>query len=522
MKLNVPASGRDSATTMRALRTLALSVLLAGPAAIAGTGTAKASAHATIVGHTATPAVTWTACPGHKSFRCARIAVPIEYAHPSLGTIKLLVIMLPALAVHPLGDVFLNPGGPGGSGVQFLEEAASDFPSSLRANFNLVSWDPRGVGGSTPAVKCINAAETREFAQLPPNPVTSAQLKLVVSGTKRFVAECKKNTPAVVLANVGTRTTVDDLDTIRADLGQPKLNYLGFSYGTYLGELYAQRYPTHIRAMVLDGVVNPALGLAAYDESQALGFEGNLKAFFIWCNANSACHKALPSGAKAEYDELFAKFATGVYETAHFKPKFGGVQKVDMGVAELGVIGALYTKDYWPTLGQAISNALQGNGLYLAFLAYFVYGEESETTGQFPNEQDAEVAIDCLDSPTPHNFPFYEQLARRLSRVAPDFGGSEAWSSLICAYWPYRAQGKPAPIHAPGTPKILVVGSTNDPATPYAWAKAVARQLDNAELLTRSGSGHTGYLFSSCVRSFVDQYLISLRLPPEGKICPSD
>ena len=502
----------------RPLLALASLLLLATASSSVIMGSAGAnSAH----GKTAPAKLHWTACD-KQLFLCTHIAVPIEYAHPNLGTIELSVIMLPATrTLHPLGDIFLNPGGPGVSGVQFLESAASSFPPSLSANYNIVSWDPRGVGGSTPAIKCINAAQIREFAQLPPDPTTPAQVRLIVSATKQFVAECEKNTPALVLASVGTRTTVEDLDTLRADLGQPKLNYIGFSYGTYLGELYAQAYPTHVRAMVLDGVVNPALTLPALEESQALGFEGDLRAFFAWCGSNSTCHKELPTGAKTAYGRLFAKFASGMSETVTFKSKFGGAQKVNLGVAELGVLGALYSKSYWPTLGQAIADALQGNGEYLAVLAYFVYDNESETTGQFPNAQGAEVSISCLDSPASHSLSFYEQLAGKLSHVAPDFGGLEAWSSLICAYWPYPAQGKPAAIHAPGTPTILVVGSTNDPATPYVWAKAVAKQLDNAALLTRSGSGHTGYFFSSCIRSYVDLYLTSLKLPPKGTICPS-
>jgi pimeloyl-ACP methyl ester carboxylesterase len=482
---------------------------------------ASAAAANSLRGNIPVSKMHWKACD-KQQFLCTHIAVPIEYAHPSLGTIELSVIMLPAIrTLHPRGDIFLNPGGPGVSGVQFLEEVAPSFPSSLLANYNIVSWDPRGVGESTPAVRCMDAAQTRAFVQLSPDPITPTQLKSVVAGTKQFVADCEKNTPARILANIGTKATVEDLNTLRIDFGQSKLNYLGFSYGTYLGELYAQRYPTHIRAMVLDGVVNPALKLSAFDKSQALGLEGDLNAFFAWCNSNSACHKELPSGAKTENDELFARFDAGGYETVNFKPKFGGTQRVNLGVAELGVIGALYSKSYWPTLGEAISDALRGNGEYLAFLAYFVYDNESETTGQFPNAQDAEAAIDCLDSPSPHNLSFYEQLAKKLSKVAPAFGGSEAWSSFTCAHWPYPAQGKPAPIHAPGTPTILVVGSTGDPVTPYAWAKAVAKQLDNAELLTRSGSGHTGYFFSSCIRSYVDNYLTSLKLPPKNTICPS-
>lgn len=504
---------------MRALRTLALSVLLAGPVAIAGTGTAKAWAHAGIVGHTAPPAVTWTACPGHKSFRCARIPVPIDYAKPSLGTIRLAVVMLPATGKEPLGDVFTNPGGPGGSGVDFLEQNSTAFPASLRAEFNLVSWDPRGVERSDP-VRCVSANGVRELTQADPQPSTPAQIAQVVRETRKFVAGCVAHTSRLLLENVGTRTTIEDLDSLRADLGQAKLDYLGFSYGTFIGELYAEKYPTHIRAMVLDGALDPALSLTAGDRQQALGFEDDLHAFFRWCNSNKTCHKLLPRGARASYEKLFSFFDAGGVMQADFKKLYGGTQPVTLGVAELGVIAALYSNQVWPYLGQALNEGLDQNGDMLAELAYSYEG--LQTNGKFTNEEEANVAINCVDSPSPRQLLFYEKLAKKLAKVAPDFGAAEAWGSMTCAYWPVAARGAPRPIHAPGTPKILVVGSTGDPATPYAWAKAIASQLDNAVLLTRTGTGHTGYFSSSCIRGYVDRYLETVAVPPSGTICPSN
>jgi pimeloyl-ACP methyl ester carboxylesterase len=494
-------------------------VLLLGLAAIAGTGTAKASAQAGIVGHTATPAVTWTACPGYKSFRCAWVPVPIDYAKPSLGTIRLAVVMLPATGEKPLGDVFTNPGGPGGSGVDFLEQNSTAFPASLRAEFNLVSWDPRGVERSEP-VRCVNANGVRQLTQENPQPSTPAQIAQAVREVRKFIAGCVAHTSRLLLENVGTRTTIEDLDSLRVDLGQAKLDYLGFSYGTFIGELYAEKYPTHIRAMVLDGAIDPALSLAAGDRQQALGFEDDLHAFFRWCDSNKTCHKLLPRGARASYEKLFAFFAAGGVMQADFKRLYGGIQPVTLGVAELGVISTLYSNQSWPYLGQALNEGLHNNGALLAGLAYNYEGLQQN--GTFTNEDEANVAINCVDSPSPRQLSFYEKLAKKLAKVAPDFGASEAWGSMTCASWPVAAQGTPHPIHAPGTPKILVVGSTGDPATPYAWAKAIASQLDNAALLTRTGTGHTGYFSSSCIRSYVDRYLETVAVPPSGTICPSN
>jgi pimeloyl-ACP methyl ester carboxylesterase len=504
---------------MRALRVIvpllllcsaATIVVVAGGAGGAGRPRSK-DAHVT---------VDWTPCSGYKNLRCAKVPVPTVYGHPKEGTVNLAVVMVPSTSAHPKGDIFMNPGGPGGSGVQFLEQSYTSFPASLRGQFNLVSWDPRGIGASTPAVTCDTPQQLIAYARVTPAPDDAAQIKQVVDSTKAYVKSCVRNTPRLLLENVGTRVTIEDLDSLRADLGQSKLNYIGFSYGTFLGELYAQRYPSHIRTMVLDGVIDPALGLVGSDRTQALGFEGDLSAFFTWCDSNSSCHKLLPQGAKNGYDSLIARFAAGDDETVYFKQQYGGTQKVTLGDAYLGVIMTLYSKSYWSLLGQAISEALKGNGDLLQELAFSYLGLNQN--GSWSNEEAANIAINCVDSPSPHSLSFYENLASELAKVAPNFGTAEAWGSLACAYWPIPPEGSPQVIHAPGTPKILVVGSTNDPATPYVWAQAVARQLDNAELLTRDGSGHTAYFFSSCIRSDVDNYFVTTKLPPPNTVCPSN
>jgi pimeloyl-ACP methyl ester carboxylesterase len=505
---------------MRALRSLVpLLLVLAGPASLVGAGAVGVPPSARVASSADAGSVKWTTCPGYSNLRCASIPVPIDYVAPSLGTLKLAVAMLPSSSAKPLGDLFTNPGGPGASGVDFLEQNASAFPPSLRAKFDIVSWDPRGVERSDP-VNCVNADETRTLIQEDPAPSTPVEIARVVQLAKQFVDDCFAHTSRLLLEHVGTATTIEDLDRLRADLGQPKLFYLGFSYGTYIGEMYAAKYPTHIGEMVLDGAVDPALSLAAGDREQALGFEGDLHAFFSWCNKDATCHNRLPDGAKVSYDALMAYLAAGNSITADFKPIYGGSQPVTLGVAELGVISSLYAKAAWPYLGLAIDRGLHHNGDLLAALAYEYEGLQQN--GTFSNEEEANVAINCVDAPSPRGLAFYEHLATQLGAIAPDFGAAEAWGSLTCAYWPVPAEARPHEIHAPGTPTILVVGSTDDPATPYGWAKAVAAQLDNAELLTRTGSGHTGYFFSSCVRNYVNSYLATGKLPPKGTVCPSD
>ncbi|HUZ20295.1 MAG TPA: alpha/beta hydrolase [Acidimicrobiales bacterium] len=506
------------------MRLLMARTVAALVAAVVGTGAAvgpwavPAGAAAARAGAArSAPVLSWHSCD--KRFRCAELAVPISYLRPGRGTLDLSVVMLPASGKHPVGDLVTNPGGPGGSGVDFLEQAWSSFPASLRASFNLVSFDPRGVDRSDPVV-CASAAETRHLLALDPAPTTPAEIATVVTAVKGYVADCKAHTSHLLLANVGTRTTVLDLDRLRAALGEPKLDYLGLSYGTYIGELYAERFPSKVRAMILDGAVDPALSTQTSDLQQALGFETDLNDFLAWCDKNATCHSGLPDGARKDYNRLFDSFTAGHSIVANFQPLFGGRQPVGLGVAEIGVVSALYSKQDWPTLAQALSTGLRGNGDLLAELAYNYAGLQAD--GTFSNIDDANTAINCVDRPSPTTIAEYQALARQLAAKAPDFGASEAWGTLACAYWPVPPAGPPAAIHAPGSPPILVVGSTGDPATPYAWAQAVASQLDHAVLLTRAGSGHTGYFSSACVRSWADGYLTSLTLPPKGTICPSN
>ncbi len=463
-----------------------------------------------------TSSLAWQRCDVH--FQCSKLQVPISYSKDD-GYLKIAVVRLLATSAHPIGDLVMNPGGPGGSGVDFLEQNATSFPAEIRARFNLVSFDPRGVDRSDP-VECVSASQTRRLMELDPAPVTTKQVQQVVAATKAFVAACSDHSSHTLLANVGTATTVQDLDRLRAALGQSKLDYFGLSYGTYIGELYAQRFPTHVGTMVLDGAIDPSLSTTRSELQQALGFQTDLSDFFSWCDANSSCKAQLPGGARSAFDRLFARFNQGATIEADFRPIYGGLQPVGLGIAEIGVVGALYTPQSWPDLGEALSGALAGNGDLLAELAYGYEGLQSN--GQFSNAQAANIAINCLDLPAPTSLKSYELLARQFGAKAPQFGASEAWGTLPCAYWPVPAQGHAETITAPKAPPILVIGSTYDPATPYAWAQAVARQLRHAVLLTRSGAGHTGYFLSSCIRRWTDRYLITGTMPPKNTVCPTD
>ena len=312
------------------------------------------------------------------------------------------------------------------------------------------------------------------------------------------------------LASMSTVNNARDMNRLRAALGDSKLTYYGFSYGTYLGTVYAEMFPKRVRAMVLDGALDPSLDTETVEAQQAAGFETDLHEFFAWCAKHSSCRSGLPTTPAKAFAALMNRFKRGLVIPSH----------VNYGVALLGVIATLYSKETWPFLGEALAAAENGDGSLLARGAYSYAGQNGD--GSFSNILSANVATNCLDRPAPTAIPAYRALASQLSKSAPDFGAAEAWGTLPCAYWPARAHTPTAAAHAPGAPPILVVGSTGDPATPYAWAKALAKQLPRATLLTRTGPGHTAYRASSCIRRWADRYLQTLRMPPAGTVCPSD
>lgn len=463
----------------------------------------------------AVTALSWHSCG--TTFRCSTLIVPVSYSDAGDGTLALAVVELPATGdPSSAPDLVMNPGGPGASGVQFLEASASAFPAALRREFNLVSFDPRGIGGSDPVV-CASPAELRAFIALDPDPSTPAEIAGTIAAVKAFDAACARSVPRDVLANLSTVVTARDMDRLRAALGESKLDYLGFSYGTYLGALYAQAFPGRVGNMVLDGAVDPALSEVATEQQQGLAFEVDLHDFFAWCPTNTQCASELPTPA-ATYHEVIGSLQAGQTLNADIVAALGGDQQVNYGVALTGVISSLYSTNDWPYLAEALAEAASGSGTLLAELAYQYAGFNAN--GTVENLLSANVAISCLDRPAPPRSS-YPSLARLFAKTAPDFGAAEAWGSLECNYWPVPPTGRAAPVHLSESVPILVVGSTHDPATPYAWAQALTSQLEGAELLTRDGDGHTGYFSSTCVQAWVDRYLSTGVRPPKGTVCAS-
>jgi len=451
----------------------------------------------------------WKPC--HNGFYCATLSVPFDYSRPGWRRFSLPVVKLPAAQpAERIGALVINPGGPGGSGIQYALGARSEFTTTVMDHFDIVGFDPRGVGGSVPALRCMSGAALDKYFSTDD---TGADLPALVAESKLYAQSCERN-GADLLPYIGTRNAARDMDVLRAALGSSRLTYLGKSYGTYLGTWYAELYPSRVRALVLDGAVDPRVSGMELDITQAQGFESAFGQFASWCVASSGC--PLGSQPVAEVQRLMAS------ATAHpLVNDLGDGQVADGALLLNGVAAALYSKSYWPVLRTGLTEAFQGNGTVLVQLANILM--ERSSNGTYSNLADVDTAVNCLDRPWPRSLSAWRAAAVSASRAAPLFGAPLLWGSLACAYWPVNSDPLPsaASMRASGTGPILVVGDLRDPATPYRWAQALSGDLASGVLLGWRGEGHTSYMEgSSCVDGYVDAYLLRAAVPRSGTVCP--
>jgi len=444
----------------------------------------------------------WSACNG--DLQCGTLVVPLDYARPDGATIGMAVARHRAQdPAARIGSLVIDPGGPGVSGIDDMTNELDALTPQLLDDFDIVVFDPRGVQRSDP----VTCGTSTGSAPSDPAPSTPSEQAATIEGLKQFAAACEKNSPTV-LPYVGSVDAARDMDRLRQALGDTGLTYMGQSYGTLLGLTYASLFPTHIRAMVLDSVIDPALSFNQITLGQADGFETMLNAFFTWCAGTTACAWHTGADPTAALEALLSAAATS--------PAPAGAGNV-AGVGQLydAVLDSLYSQTEWPQLGTALAADAAGNGSPVVALS------NHYNTGGSTNADDAATAIDCLDHPVSRNVASYGALARSIAASAPVFAPLLAWGEAGCAVWPVPPTRPVGPVAAPGAPPILVVGTTNDPATPYAWAVSVAKELDRGVLLTHEGDDHVAYFYSACVRADVQTYLVSGQTPPSGTVCSS-
>ncbi|MFF5204932.1 alpha/beta hydrolase [Streptosporangium sp. NPDC000396] len=451
----------------------------------------------------------WTNCGD--GFECAKLAVPLDHDKPSGERIEIGVIRLPAKGDR-IGSVLINPGGPGASGIEYARSARSVVSEAVRARFDVVGFDPRGVGESSP-VRCLPSSALDAYVGLDSSPDSPGEVAALEESSRRFAAGCQARS-GKLLPHVGTADAARDMDLLRAALGDEKLTYLGKSYGTQLGAVYADLFPGRVRALVLDGAVDPSLPPLELNATQAHGFEIALDAFLEDCFTAGDCPFA--GTVKSAREKI-----TALLRKADQEPlanQTGDGRQVGEAWTSLGLLTPLYDRKAWPVLRQALGEALKGDGTTLLRMADLLIGRNEG--GTYSNQTEANMAVNCIDGRFPRTSSAFATAARESAADAPLFGSYVMWGSLPCAYWPVKgeSQGK---IDAPGAAPIMVVGTERDPATPYEWAKALADQLSSGVLVGFDGDGHTAYLTgSACVDRLVDDYLINLAVPKDGVHCP--
>ncbi|HZE67455.1 MAG TPA: alpha/beta hydrolase [Sporichthyaceae bacterium] len=452
--------------------------------------------------------VSWRTCG---DAQCAKVTVPIDWATPDGATIKLAINRLRATGPGAkIGALLTNPGGPGASGVGFVQQAAAGVGASVRARYDLVGFDPRGVGGSAP-IHCLTDRQLDAALAVDPTPDDDADLADVQHEARVFANGCKQN--GALLGHMGTVDVARDMDVIRAVVGDDKLHYLGYSYGTYLGAIYAGLFPGHIGRMVLDGVLDPALTNSQIMLGQAQGFQLAYNSFVEDCLAHKPC--ALGNSADQVTSRLRA-----LLKKLDDKPIKGvGTRKLNEAMATIGLLAGMYAKSRWEYLRASLVAAYLGDGSGLLQLSddYTRRGPDGHYTD---NGNESIYAVNCLDHPGESSPQDIRAQLPALERASPLFGDFIGWGALPCDYWPVQSDVAPGPVNAPGAPPILVLGTTRDPATPFQWSKNLVGELSSGVLLAHDGDGHTAYGHGEdCVDSKVNRYLLTGTTPAVGTQC---
>ena len=475
--------------------------------------------------------ISWGTCTSEPSddptadlsaFQCGSVVVPLDYADPSGKDVTLALVKWPAAdQATKVGSLLTNPGGPGASGVDFVEESKTEFDGALHAHYDIIGFDPRGLGRSDPITCLDDKTQDKLYEQDPPKDAT-ARANKAEQDSKTLAAACEKNS-GDLLPYVGSKYVAQDMDLMRQVLGDKKLNYLGISYGTYIGSVYAEEFPANVGRMVLDGAVDPNADQLESNVQQQIGFEKSLEKFASDCVTNYASQCPL-SGSPTAAAQQLGHFVDGLQD----KPlqTDDPSRPLDSTLGWTGVIIGLYGdvgSDWWKYLRDALTKAMK-NGDGSELLAGADQYDGRDPQGHYSTEQNGLIAVRCADFTTPAPNPAavqnaYSQLKSGASILNSNLAPGDL-AQPMCANWPFQTTEKPHQIRAQGSDTILVVGTTDDPATPYQNAVNLANGFANARLLTRVGTGHAAFgSGNQCAQSAMEAYLVSGTLPAQGTRC---
>ena len=451
-------------------------------------------------------------------FQCAKVKVPLDYSQPDGQTIEIAMKKHPATGSARQGTLFMNPGGPGGSGVDSVGVMATTTFAGVQSAYDIIGFDPRGIGSST-AITCSSDAEAKAMEGVSPvdgagAPVAFEQRAAVISEqVKQFEASCAANTkPAELLDHVDTVSVARDLDVLRALSGDQKLNYLGLSYGTYLGAHYAELFPANTGRLVLDGALDPSLTYSERRQGQARGFERALRNYVAWCQSGQSCPLTgdVDAGVQQIGDVFTSANQSPVPSSDPNRPVKGEDMKQIVGLM-------LHSPESsWSVVSEALGQVInKHDASAFRSIADQLDAQPLVNTG-------AMMGTNCLDYRVEGDMATWKAQSKELERIAPRFATVSEAGDLSCQAWGHTGTQPSKALHAKGAAPILVIGTTGDPATPHEWAVALADQLESGQLLTWEGNGHVAYSnpgHGPCVTQAVDTYLLTGTMPKKGLTC---
>lgn len=439
----------------------------------------------------------WEPCGD--GLQCATVEVPLDHDNPTGPVIDLALIRVPAPA-EAVGSIFVNLGGPGGSAVNSVRSGFR-LDRATMAQYHLVGFDPRGIGASSPLTCTVDLTTARRPDFSPDSPTEQADLD---AEALRVARQCGASDRAL-LPHIGTDSVIRDLDLLRQAVGDEQLHYIGLSYGTVIGLRYAERYPSLVGHLVLDGVVDPSFSLGDLLRQQAIEFERAFRTVDAACGTSLVCPEG---GIAAAFDRIVVELDAAELEAE--RTDTTATDGVGSAEFQIATLISMYSEGLWPRYGAAVADAVNGDfraverlhDLYLGGTSFAAY-----------------LAVSCVDTPSPDGAEGWDALVADLQRVAPRFGAAIGNEMRSCAYWPAKTTERPRPVTARGSNPILVASTTGDAPTPLANAVTVVETLDSAGLVVTDDEGHTAYGKSECVQLIVSDYFLTGRVPDELHRC---